>query len=57
MPVQKVINSPFWKVDNINYLPALNSLSMKLSEHLTRILHADIIEMKARDLLNNSVVI
>ena len=56
-PVQKVINSSFWNVDNINYLPALNSLSMKLSEHLTRILHADIIEMKARDLLNNSIVI
>ena len=55
--VKKVINSFFWEVDKVSYSPALNFLSMKLSEHLPSILHADIIERKALDLLNNPVAI
>ena len=55
--VKKVINSSFWEVDKVSYSPTLNFLSMKLSEHLPSILHADIIERKALDLLNNPVAI
>ena len=55
--VKKVINSSFREIDEVSYSPALNFLSMKLSEHLISILHADIIERKALDLLNNPVAI
>ena len=55
--VKKVINSSFREVDEISYSPALDFLSVKLSEHLPTILHADIIERKALDLLNNPVAI
>ena len=55
--VKKAINSSFWEVDEVSYSPTLNFLSMKLSEHLPSILHADIIERKALDLLNNPVAI
>ena len=53
--VKKLINSSFWEVDEVSYSPALTFLSMKLSEHLQSILHADIIEWKVLDLLNNPV--
>ena len=53
--VKKVINSSFWEVDEASFSPALNFLSMKLSEHLPSIWQADIIERKALDLLNNPV--
>ena len=57
MKVKKVINYSFWEVDKVSYSPAVNFLSMKLSEHFTSILHADIIEKKALDLLKNPVAI
>ena len=57
LKVRKLINSSFWEIDEVSYSPALNFLSMKLSEHLPSILHADIIERKALDLLNNSIAI
>ena len=55
--VKKVINQSFWEVDEVSYSPALNILSMKLSEHLPNIFYADIIERKALNLLNNPVAI
>ena len=55
--VKKVINSSFWEVDEVSNSPILNFLSTKLSEHLPSILHADIIERKGLDLLNNPVAI
>ena len=55
---KKVINnSSIWAVDEVSYSPALNFLSMKLSEHLASILHAYIIEGKELGLLNNPVAI
>ena len=55
--VKKVINSSFWEVDEVSYSPALNFLSIKLSEHLPSILHTNILQRKALDLLNNTVAI
>ena len=55
--VKKVINSSFWEVDEVSHSPALNFLSTKLTEHFPSILHADIIERKGLDLLNNPVAI
>ena len=55
--VKKVINSSFWEVDKVSHSPALNFLSAKLTEHFPSILHADIIERKGLDLLNNPVAI
>ena len=57
MKVKKVINSSFWEADEVSYSPALNFLSMKLSEHFPSILHADTNERKALDLSNNPVAI
>ena len=48
--VKKVINSSFWEVDEVSYSPALNFLSIKLSEHLPSILHTNIPQRKALDL-------
>ena len=48
----KTITATFWETDEHSVEPTKTSLSVKLSEHLN-ILHADIIEQKSLDLLNN----
>ena len=48
----KTITASFWETDEHSVEPTKTSLSVKLSEHLN-ILHADIIEQKSLDLLNN----
>ena len=48
----KTITASFWEAGEHSIEPSKTSLSVKLSEHLN-ILHADIIEQKALDLLNN----
>ena len=55
--VKKVINSSFWEVDEVSYSPALNFLSIKLSEHLPSILHTNTLQGKGLDLFNNPVAI